>query len=321
MDILKGEIMGEFCVGIDIGGTSIRFCVYDADKKYVTEPILKKRFMRLGDAKEEIEKNICEAMDNIISDHKAYGMTLRSIGISLAALFERSSGNITLWPNNQVWNGFPFRSYLEDRYKVRILLEDDSNCAALGEQWKGEGVNKSSFVYITISTGISCGIIINKKLYYGVNGWAGEIGHISLKDDGPECVCGKVGCFQALASGPAIVSLYRENTGSDKSITSVEDIARYALNDDTIALKAFQEAAFYIAKMIGMLVAILDIDTIILGGGVIKTGKFFKDFIMEYIKKIYGANRKIEILFSELHDINGIYGALKLCIDDFRNQL
>src|SRR5690606_15913905 len=109
-------------------------------------------------------------------------------------------GNIIRWPNHPRWNGFELKSFLENEFQVAVMLEDDANTAALGEFCFLQAHDISNMAFITVSTGIGCGLIVNKQLYTGDNGWAGEIGHIQLDPNGPECTCGKKGCLQALAS-------------------------------------------------------------------------------------------------------------------------
>ncbi|WP_150267069.1 ROK family protein [Paenibacillus tepidiphilus] len=307
--------MSEFILGVDIGGTSIRFCIYNVAQDCVEGSLVKRTFIHLEHAAAEVEANLFQPIDQIVQSYETAGIRLRAIGVSSAALFDRKHGVITVWPNNPLWNGFPLRTCLEQRYHVNVYMEDDSNCAALGEQWKGRGARLHSFIYITLSTGISCGIITDDQLYPGKHGWAGEIGHIAMLENGPTCVCGKKGCLQALASGPAIVSAYCEQSGIDPALISLEELAKRASANDIAALEAFRKAGHYVARMIEILVAVLDIDSIVIGGGVLKAGEFYKAILEEATDNLLGNTRKVDILFSELQDLNGIYGAVKLCMD------
>lgn len=306
--------MNEFLIGIDIGATSIRFIAYiiREDKFFQYKKI---RFIRIGEPQAEVEENLCHAIDEILSKNISEGMELVGIGISTAALFYRDTGQIKTWPNNHVWDSFPLKDYLRKRYGVEIYLEDDSNCAALGEYWKGKGKGFKSFIYITISTGISCGIILNEALYIGTHGWAGEIGHIIVKKNGPNCTCGKKGCLQAIASGPGIQANYAINNKDAFNKYSLPQIAELARKGEDNAKQVFEAAGHHIAKMMGIMLMIFDIPNFILGGGVIKVGGVLTNMIEENINQcLVGMNRDINISYSDLQDINGLYGAVKLCL-------
>lgn len=306
--------MNSYIIGVDIGGTSERFVIYDIKKKEFST-IIKNDFVHTGDAVTEVDKNLCWAIDSIIEEMTESGMELLGIGISTAALFDRQTGQVTIWPNNRTWDNFPLKEYLFKRYHVNIFMEDDSNCAALGEYWELNDAKINSLIYITISTGISCGIILNHSLYIGQHGWAGEIGHICVQEQGVKCVCGKVGCLQAFASGPAIVASYCETSQSKQGEYTLSEIGALAQNGDQNAIYAFKIAANYIAQMIEVLSIILDISDFVLGGGVLNTGSILIDEIERNVfRRLEGSNRKIKLMYSKLKDKNGLVGAVKLCL-------
>lgn len=299
----------EFCIAMDIGGTSVRSVPYCLESERALQSIQKHCFQKNGNVEQEVTDNIfCYIDEYIILYGEAY--RLRYISISLAAQFNRETGEIIAWPNHQRWNGLKLKEKLKKRYEVEVLLEDDANCGALGECWKGEGNLLKSFVYITVSTGIGCGIILDRKIYLGNNGWAGEIGHIKIAESERKCVCGKNGCLQAIASGPAIVSGYNSQTGS--AYETLEELHLMHQNEN-IYNQCFAEAAMGLVRTIGAINALLDIDDFIIGGGVIEVDEMrcaIKNNISPCIK----------IYYTKLKGINCLIGAIWKCLQMYKSN-
>ncbi|HEX3030295.1 MAG TPA: ROK family protein [Clostridia bacterium] len=313
-----------YYLGLDIGGTNVRAVIYDEDKNRIGHPV-KRAFRKMDSAKSEVEENISCLIKSSIESNGLDMKSLKGIGISSAALFDREKGEIKNWPNNSLWNGFPLKKHLEQEFGVPVAMEDDANSAALGEYLLGAGKGIKNFAYITISTGIGCGLVLNGSIYTGINGWAGEIGHIKVENEGPLCRCGQRGCLQALASGPAI---YRRGCelavmqGVDISmITELQDIAQYASGGSDWALKAFEEAGKHIARMVYYLAMILDIDLVVLAGGVMKAGSIILNPIEKEIASdfIY-MKRKLTLKGSELGDNSGAIGALSLAYNHINSS-
>jgi glucokinase len=308
--------LNSFYLGLDIGGTNVRIVSYDDDTRQISN-IKKYAFKKTGDPKDEIDHNIIELVRTVIGEESRPDKELRGIGLSLAALFDRKNGDITVWPNNRSWNSFPIKNYLMEKLNVPVLIEDDANSAALGEHLAGAGKGQNNLAYITISTGIGCGLILNNSLYIGANGWAGEIGHIRVIDDGPECSCGMRGCLQSVASGPAILKRFITLKRHQNSILSPEfdlkDVVNLAKEGDRDSIAAFAETAAYIGKVMAELVMILDIPLIIVGGGVSMAGdillKPIKEILNNYLEQF---NHNIRVVGSQLGDNCGVIGALSL---------
>ena len=308
--------MYSFYLGIDMGGTHVRIITYDEAFCGISN-IKKVLFRRTGDPRLEVDENLCELITCEVKKKEQENKVLKGIGLSVAAIFDRADGKILLWPNNKVWNGFHLKEYLMSVFNVPIVMEDDANCAALGERLAGLGNSFGNMVYITISTGVGCGIIINNALYTGTNGWAGELGHIRVVDDGPECSCGMKGCFQSLVSGPAILrSFIERNRGKDQFNAvqlDLKEVADLAHNGNYEAREVFLQAGRYIGKMIAGIVMLLDISVVVIGGGVIEAGevllKPIRDTFDTHIKLL---NRKVALEKTRLGDNNSAIGSLSL---------
>lgn len=307
--------MDTFYIGIDFGGTCIRV----ASGNHINNDrpnMLKKVIVRNKTAEEELERNLIPLIEENCIMQKNRGKQLGGIGIAMAALFDRNTGVITDWPNNKKYKGFPVRSYLEERYKVPVSLEDDANAAVLGERLLGAGMGLSDMIYVTISTGIGCGIIVNDKLITGYHGWAGELGHIKVTDENILCTCGARGCLQAVASGTAIfrdiqlTEFYRlyKKAGN----LTLKDCVEYAKQGNAELVSIFQRAGNYIGESLANMVMLLDIPVIILGGGVMEAGDVIWEPIRNAVNKNLENKRAVNIVCSSLNDSNGVLGALYL---------
>lgn len=301
----------ELYIGIDMGGSNIRGIAYKCDSGNLSH-IYRHAFIRSENVFDEVNENLIQLVKQICMDNSE--STLSGIGIAMAPLFERKSGDIVEWPNNRKWKGFPIADYLQRIFKVPIILEDDANASALGEYLAGAGKGVANFLYITVSTGIGCGIISAGNLIVGEHGWAGEIGHIKVsKNPRVICKCGATGCLQAIASGPAILSNYNRvierKTHLEYQYT-LKEIAQKAYEGDICAQRAFYQAGIEIGNALANLVLLLDCSLIIVGGGVINAGRWIINPIKEGISSCLQNRRSVEVVRSKLHDMNGLLGAL-----------
>lgn len=307
--------MDKFYIGIDFGGTCIRVVSCDY-RGHDLSQILKRVIVRKDTAMEELEENLIPLIEQICEEKSKEGKRLEGIGIAMAALFDRETGVIEGWPNNRKYQNFPMKRYLEERYGVSVLLEDDANAAALGEQLAGEGKGFSDLLYVTISTGIGCGIIMHDSLLTGCHGWAGELGHIKVTEDEVLCTCGAKGCLQAVASGPAIFRDIKQ-TGfferyGRKSQLTLKECVHYARQGNQELLDLFQKKGNCIGKALANLVILLDIPVIILGGGVVEAGDILLEPIRDAAEEGLAGRRAVKIVRSKLNDKNGALGALNL---------
>lgn len=305
--------MKEYYIGIDIGGTSVRIAFWDNEKSKLS-PIVKKNFLYFETVDMEIEENIIRNIDRIIIKYKL--KNIKGIGISCAALVNRSTGVVNKWPNNEKWSNYPLLKKMEEYYQTKIIIEEDVNAAALGEQIIGKAKKISNYIYISIGTGIGCGVVLNNRLLIGENGEFGELGHIKIDGSQEKCVCGKSGCLQALASGPAIVRRYNELVGIEGKVIELKDIVTKAYKGDIQATKTIEEAGRIVGIVTGNLIKIFDVSNVILGGGVIKCGTIFKRSLEQEVNMIVSQERIKEIKYTSNSDKNGIAGVIYI----LRNQ-
>src|SRR5688500_492842 len=196
-------------LGIDIGGTKSAVCLGTESGKVVDRAEIA---MDSAEAPESVAAKLVDSARVLLKQHDLSPKQLGGIGVSCGGPLDVESGTILRPPNLPLWESVPSRSMLQSAFSgVRVVVENDANATALAE-WKfGAGKGARNLVFVTMGTGIGAGIILDGRLFRGANGMAGEVGHQTIKIDGPKCGCGKRGCLEALASGPAIARLAQES--------------------------------------------------------------------------------------------------------------
>ena len=225
-------------------------------------------------------------------------------------------------PNIPEWKYFPLQEFLTTTFDVPAAINNDANLAALGEWSFGAGKGSNNLIYLTISTGIGGGFIIDNKLLLGTSGFAGEVGHMSVIPQGPACSCGKEGHLEAIASGPAIVRWIKSRLEEDslrdhfpEGELTAKHISDAAEAGNELAIAAYERAGKYIGLAIADLVHIFNTSLIIIGGGVSRAGDLLFDpirrsFTNSVISDVYLDN--FQILPAALGDDSGLMGALVL---------
>ncbi|MFH1361332.1 MAG: ROK family protein [bacterium] len=288
-------------IGIDLGGTKIAGVLTTPSGKVLTDVHLPTEASK---GKKQVIENIKKAIHLLIQSQK---IKLKAIGIGAPGPILYDKGIVVEAPNLPGWKRVNLKKILEKDYNVPVFVDNDANCAALAEAWFGAGKFAKHFVYITVSTGIGGGIIIDKKLYRGAIGSAGEFGHMTVKVGGPKCGCGKNGCLEALASGTAL----KRKTGIDAY--ALELAARQG---DKKAIEAINEAAHYLAIGFGNIINILNPEMIIVGGGLSNMRELLFKPINAKLKD-YALTlpaKSVKIVRAKLGDQAGVLGAAALCL-------
>ncbi len=292
-------------IALDIGGTNVRFSYTDKlnmkDLKYCKKP-----FVKIGNPHLEVEENICYVINNI-SD------SVKGIGISLAAVMDRSLGKVKTWNNNPCWNHYDLINHLRGKYNVPIIVEDDANCGAIGE-YSLLSNQVQNMAYITIGTGIGCGLILNGTIFLGENGFAGELGHIHLVNKNGQNLynCDNEECFQNIASCSAVLKEY--NLLAKSNIETIEQIyALYERGNNYLAERCISNMINNISMSIYNLAMCMDISIFVIGGGVSNVKKEFILQIENNVnKKLNFYEREIFVRQAQMGEYSGVYGALQL---------
>ena len=268
-----------FVVGVDVGGTKVGAGIVDRNGTIGTHTRVPMKAD--GDAATGLNA-VKAAIDSLFSTHQDLPTVLRGIGICSPGPLDPQAGVVINPPNLPCWRNFPLAARIAEIYQVPVKLENDANGAALAEALWGAGRNYRNVFCATLGTGIGTGIVFGGKVYHGRTGAAGEGGHVSIDYRGPVCGCGKRGCIEIYASGPAIVRRTREKWaaqslhssgllelagGAQGAITS-EIVGQAYEAGDPIAAKILQETAEFLTHWLGTIVDLLEPDIIIMGGGV-----------------------------------------------------
>ena len=226
------------------------------------------------------------------------------------------------------WRNIDIKKELSEKIEYPIFLDNDVRAMALGESWFGIAKSKENFIVINVSNGIGAGIIIDNKPYYGVNFSAGEIGHISVRNDGRRCNCGNYGCLETISSNNSIVEKVVEllkndfqsillKKGSIERIT-IKDICDAAKEKDSLAVNAIAEAAMYIGMVISNLINILNPEYIIMVGEIFKDNSHAIEIIEEQVSKraLKLSAETVRITKSSLGEDAATIGAVTLVIKE-----
>lgn len=301
-------------LGIDIGGTNIRLGVVD-DKGKI---LLRKRLPTLKEqGKEVVIVRLLKAINSIIGDSK---YTIRGIGIGCPGPLDSKRGIVLSPPNLPDWKDLHLREIVKRRFNLPVYLENDANCAGLGESWQGAGKGASSMVLFTLGTGIGSALILNKKLWKGKDGFASELGHVSINPKGPKCKCGNRGCLELYASATAVVRRIKQALKkgmkskvfkpTKENITAAK-IYQAAKMGDELSKRILDETGFYLGVAIANIVNALNPEIVVLSGGMTKAGRLLFDKIKGTVKSraLKEAVGGLKIVLGKLGEDAGIIGA------------
>ena len=242
-----------------------------------------------------------------------------AIGVAIPGLADTKKGEWVYSPFSGLHNIF-ISDILRDIYKKPVFIENDVNACALAEKYFGKCKNVSDYIWVTISTGIGSGIVLNNKLFKGKFGFSGELGHVCVEYN-PElairCGCGCTGCAEAMAAGPGIVSRYQKYCHSKEPSLTAKSIGDLAENGDLNAIKVFSETGIYAGRALASAVNLLNPEMIVLGGGVSLRYHLFAEDLWNSINNhiIHRGNNNLKITSTDLKYDASLYGAVAIIFD------
>ena len=310
-------------IGVDLGGTNIATGILDENNKIIGRGKVKTRAPRPA---AEIFDSIKESVEMAIADAGISIDDVKSIGIGTPGSVNKATGEIE-FSNNLQFNNVPAKEMLEARLKKPVFLENDANCAALGEAVAGCGNGVKDFVAVTLGTGVGSGIIIDGKIIRGSNYCGGEMGHMVINVDGIQCNCGRKGCWEKYASATALVSQAVEAMQNNKTsllwktcegdLNKVEGKTIFEALDlgDATAKKVVDRYLYYVSVGIGNIINALQPEIICVGGGISGQGEKIlrpiRGFVAEERYSVH-SNKQTIILPAQLGNDAGIIGAALL---------
>ncbi len=258
-------------LALDIGGTKIAVGLVDPAGELVhrvVEPT----------PKDQQAEHVWGVTERMITDAAtvAHG-AIRAVGIGSAGPIDVVTGTVSP-VNIASWRGFPLRDRVAAAMPdVPVQLAGDGVCMALGEHWRGAGRDAPFVLGMVVSTGVGGGLVLNGKPYTGRTGNAGHVGHVVVELDGQPCPCGGHGCVETVASGPWMTRWARSNGWAAPPGADAAALGQAAEAGDPVALKAFHRSATALAAMIASVGAVCDLDLVVIGGGVAKSGPILFD--------------------------------------------
>ena len=312
-------------LGIDLGGTKIavscaRLDGHElAEKKIPTQP---------EEGPERGMERVLAAADEVLEQAGVARAELAALGMSVPGPWNHQAGTFLKLPNLSSWSGFPVRRWLEDHFSIPIHMDNDANAAALAE-WKfGAGRGCRNLIYLTMSTGIGGGLILDGRLYRGINYNAGEVGHQVIVPDGPLCGCGLPGHLEGLCSGSGMARRLRdliagENSSmwqmadGDPEKLSAEILVAAVRQGDTMAVEFFRQILEELATGLANLVFILNPERIILGTIVARNPDLYlaplDRLVRRKVWEIFTPD--LRIVPAQLTDRIGVYAPLALILE------
>ncbi len=311
--------MKKYRIGVDVGGTNVKIALVDLDGKIAYSNTVPTR-AEMG--YEAGVNNIKQAIKDIMQESNQSSKTIEAIGFGLPGQIDYKEGVVKNLPNIPGWVDIPLSKIIEDEFQIPTKLDNDVRCAALGELNFGAGKGCENLICITVGTGIGSGIILNGKLVRGAANAAGEIGHIKMQmNGGPLCGCGDYGCFEAFASGPAIVTMAKEYISGGKSakykematdgIITPYIVAQAALQGDTVSIQIFKQIGKIIGIGLASVVNLLNPEKIIIGGGVADAGEILLEPIRQTIqdRAMPIQANSVKVVPAQLANAAGVIGA------------
>lgn len=307
-------------IGVDLGGTSIKVGIVSKEGKLLNKTSVE----TLADqGPKVVVKQIIKGI-KIVTDGKTKGFA--GIGIGSPGVVSMKHGTVENPPNIPGWKKVHLGKLLEEEFALPTVVENDANAAAIGELIFGAGKKLSDFMMVTLGTGVGGGLILDKKLYRGQTGAAGELGHITIDYKGKRCNCGSFGCVESYVGNNYLVERVKGQLQDHKDSKIIDmldnnlgNLTPKIINDafvagDEFAGQVIRETGEYLGFALASVVNIMDVSNIIIGGGVAGFGKPLFDSVKNAIKDraLKSFSDRIKIYSAKLKNEAGIKGASAL---------
>jgi glucokinase len=293
-------------LALDIGGTKIAAGLVDVEGALVHHAKLPTPD---GDA-----ETVWTVVDTLVTEALAEaGGRVRGVGIASAGPIDLPAGTVS--PINITeWQRFPIVERVSTLTGAPVRLGGDGLCMALGERWRGAGRNARFLLGMVVSTGVGGGLVLDGAPYDGRTGNAGHVGHVVVDPDGGPCSCGGRGCVETIAAGPRMAQWARDHGWKAAAEADAKELADAANAGVAVAQQAFRRGATAVAAMIASVGAVCDLDLVVIGGGVAKSGALLFDPLREALATYARLDflRGLRVLPAELGGDAGLVGAAAL---------
>lgn len=285
--------MTSFAIGVDLGGTNLRIAAVNESGHLLEKTTLGTQVQK---GRDFVISEMCEAIQQVVTKYVGK-VELHGIGIGVPGIIDLETGMLYESPNLPGWDHYPVREEIERRLQTKVVLENDANAAALGEKWLGAARDFPSMCMITLGTGVGGGIVLNGRIWHGMTGMAGELGHITVEPEGAKCNCGNNGCIEQYASATAIVrmaheaiatgkapELARAAEGTDKEFNS-RVVYQMAVQGDASAQEIYRKVGRYLGIAVADIINALNLNMYVIGGGVVSAWEAFAPAMMDEINR------------------------------------
>ncbi len=324
--------MDNYAIGVDLGGTNLRIAAVNEGGKMLAKTTLETA-VSLG--REHVISELCRATEAMQTSFNGVAR-LCGIGLGVPGLIDSESGQLLESPNLPGWNNYDVKGDIERRLGTSVILENDANAAALGEQWLGAGRSFESMGMYTLGTGVGGGLVLNGEIWRGWNGMAAELGHCNVEPNGHPCNCGSHGCLEQYASATAVVRMAHEalatGAASQLRASGLEDLSssavyECAMRGDAVAKQIFERVGRALGLAIADMVNALNLPLFVIGGGVSAAWDAFSPALFDELRKrsfifagttaedgtgVGGRQRTTRITPALLVGDGGLYGAARL---------
>jgi glucokinase len=318
-------------LGIDLGGTKILTSVINPEGEMLSRD---HSVTPAAEGPDGVIQAILGSAGRALEGASLAIDSVSAVGIGAPGLIDAEAGLLFTSPNLPGWKDVPLRDIIQEKLKKKAFLINDGNAAALGEYYFGAAKGVNHFIYVTISTGIGGGIVVDGKVLNGFKGMAGEIGHMTIADEGPPCHCGNRGCWEALASGTALAKAARKliETGADTSILSfaegkidkvtAQTVQSAAEKGDPLANQLILKVAYYFGVGVANLINIFNPEMIVIGGGLSNIGeRLFKPAHRVVEERAFTrAYRTVRFVKAALGRNSGVLGAAAFAFDEMKRH-
>ncbi|MGN9810563.1 ROK family protein [Micromonospora sp. BQ11] len=300
--------MTDLVVALDVGGTGMKCALVRPDGTAVhTE----RHPTDAGRGPDAVVDTILEVAEGLAGKARAEGHTPVAVGVAVPGVVDEAAG-VAVWSANVGFRDVPLRDLVGARLGLPAALGHDVRAGGLAEARLGAGRDAGHVLFIAIGTGIAAAHIVGGAAVTGAHGAAGEIGHILVRPDGPRCGCGRPGCLEAVASASAIGRRYSELAGA--AVTAAE-VAERAAAGEELAGRVWREAVEALADGLATGQALFDVETVVVGGGLIRAGAQLLDPLRAAVHERMTFHREPRLVAAALGDEAGCLGAALLALD------
>jgi glucokinase len=325
------EDTDDLILGIDLGGTKILTAVVNSEGKMLSRD---HSITPASRGYEAVIQSILESANHTLEQADVTISELTAVGIGAPGLSNPETGILFTSPNLPGWRDVPLRDIMQEKLNRKTFLINDANAAALGEFHFGAARGVRNFIYITLSTGIGGGIFIDGKIYSGAIGAAGEVGHMTIDDDGPICNCGNRGCWETLASGTALAREAKQRIGEgvmtsileyvqgDVEKVTAQIVQSAAEKGDSLAKELIAQTGYYVGVGLANLINIFNPELIVIGGGLSNIGdKLLKPAFKVARERAYKESfRAVRFVSAGLGRNSGVLGAAAFALQETKRQ-